>query len=146
RIVLPVVLLAVTTAYLLGALQIASPYEDEGVGPSFFPIVLAVVMYAALVAVLVQGLRANGATRAARLRLRDPAKVVGLTAVYVALFVPLGYFIATTLYVLSLFFVFNFGSRNHLWRLVAAVLIALASWLLFGAAFGVRLPKFMDLI
>ena len=146
RIILPVVLLILTTVYLVSALQIASPYEDEGVGPSFFPIVLSLVMYGALAAVLVQGLRATRVSEGAKLRLKDPTKVVVLTAAYVALFVPLGYFIATTLYVWSLFFVFNFGSRNHLWRIVAAVVIALAGWLLFDAAFGVRLPKFMDLI
>ena len=146
RIILPVVLLVLTTVYLLNALQITSAYEDAGVGPSFFPIVLSVIMYAALAAVLVQGLSASQESRGAKLRLKDPAKVVALTGAYVALFVPLGYFIATTLYVWSLFFVFNFGSRNQLWRLVAAILIAFASWLLFDAALGVRLPKFMDLI
>lgn len=146
RIILPVVLLVVTTAYLLSALQIASPYEDEGVGPSFFPIVLAVIMYAALAVVLVHEVRAVQARAGATLRIKDPAKVVALTAVYVALFVPLGYFISTTLYVWSLFFVFNFGSHNQLWRVVAALAIALAMWLLFEGAFGVRLPKFMDLI
>lgn len=145
RIVLPVVLFVVTTAYLLNALQVTTAYEDEGVGPSFFPVVLAVVMYGALAAVLLQGLRAPREA-AAPLRLKDPVKVVLLTAVYIALFRPLGYFIATTFYVWSLFFVFEFGSRNQVWKVVSAVLIAIAAWLLFDVAFGIRLPKFLDLI
>lgn len=145
RIVLPVVLFAVTTAYLLNALQVTTAYEDEGVGPSFFPVVLAVMMYGALAAVLIQGLRAPR-DDAAPLRLKDPVKVVLLTAVYIALFRPLGYFIATTLYVWSLFFVFEFGSRSQVWKVVSAVLIAIAAWLLFDVAFGIRLPKFLDLI
>jgi putative tricarboxylic transport membrane protein len=145
RIVLPVVLLVVTTAYLLNALQVATAYDDEGVGPTFFPVVLSVVMYGALAAVLLQGLRSpRGA--AAPLRLRDPIKIVLLTVAYVALFRPLGYFIATTLYVWSLFFVFEFGSRNPFWKVVSAILIAIAAWLLFDVAFGIRLPKFLDLI
>lgn len=145
RIVLPVVLLVLTTAYLLNALGITTAYDDAGVGPSFFPVVLSVVMYAALLAVLFQAVREpRGA--AAPLRLKDPTKVVLLTAAYIALFRPLGYFIATTLYVWSLFLVFDFGSRNHFWRVAGAILIAIAAWLLFDVAFGVRLPKFLDLI
>ena len=145
RIVLPVVLLIVTTAYLLNALQVTTAYDDVGVGPSFFPVVLSVVMYCALAAVLFQGLRSpRGA--ATPLRLKDPVKIVLLTAVYIALFRPLGYFIATTLYVWSLFFVFEFGNRNQIWKVVSAVLIAVAAWLLFDVAFGVRLPKFLNLI
>jgi putative tricarboxylic transport membrane protein len=145
RIVLPVVLFVFTTAYLLNALQVTTAYQDEGVGPAFFPVVLSVVMYGALAAVLFQGLRApRGA--AAPLRLKEPIKIVLLTAVYIALFRPLGYFIATTLYVWSLFFVFEFGSRSQVWKVVTAVLIAIAAWLLFDVAFGIRLPKFLDLI
>jgi putative tricarboxylic transport membrane protein len=145
RIVLPVVLFVVTTAYLLNALQVTTAYDDEGVGPTFFPVVLSVVMYCALAAVLFQALRAPRAA-AAPLRLKDPVKIVLLTAVYIALFRPLGYFIATTLYVWSLFLVFDFGSRNQIWKVVSAIAIAVAAWLLFDVAFGIRLPKFLDLI
>lgn len=145
RITLPVVLFVVTTAYLINALQVTTAYDDEGVGPTFFPVVLSVVMYCALAAVLFQALRApRGA--ATPLRLKDPVKIVLLTAAYIVLFRPLGYFIATTLYVWSLFFVFEFGSRNQIWKVASAVAIAVAAWLLFDVAFGIRLPKFLDLI
>ena len=146
RIVLPVVLLIVTTAYLLNALQVTTAYDDVGVGPSFFPVVLSVVMYCALAAVLFHALRTPRDAAATPLRLKDPVKIVLLTAVYIALFRPLGYFIATTLYVWSLFFVFEFGSRSQVWKVVSAILIAVAAWLLFDVAFGLRLPKFLDLI
>jgi putative tricarboxylic transport membrane protein len=146
RIVLPVVLFVVTTAYLVDALQVTTAYDDVGVGPSFFPVVLSLVMYAALAAVLWHALRAPREAAAAPLRLKDPLKVVALTAVYIALFAPLGYVIATTLYVWSLFFVFNFGSRSLLWQGVSVLLIVLAGWLLFDVSFGVRLPKFLELI
>lgn len=146
RIVLPVVLLIVTTAYLLNALQVTTAYDDVGVGPSFFPVVLSVVMYCALAAVLFHALRTPRGAAATPLRLKDPIKVVLLTAAYIALFRPLGYFIATTLYVWSLFFVFEFGSKNQIWKILCAILIAVAAWLLFDVAFGIRLPKFLDLI
>jgi putative tricarboxylic transport membrane protein len=146
RITLPVVLFVVTTAYLLNALQVTTAYDDVGVGPTFFPVVLSVVMYCALAAVLFHALRAPRGAAATPLRLKDPVKIVLLTAAYIALFRPLGYFISTTLYVWSLFLVFEFGSRNQIWKVVSAVLIAVAAWLLFDVAFGVRLPKFLDLI
>jgi putative tricarboxylic transport membrane protein len=146
RVTLPVVLFVVTTAYLINALQVTTAYDDVGVGPTFFPVVLSVVMYCALAAVLFQALRFPRGAAATPLRLKDPVKIVLLTAAYIALFRPLGYFIATTLYVWSLFFVFEFGSRNQIWKIVSAILIAVAAWLLFDVAFGVRLPKFLDLI
>ena len=146
RILLPVVLLVVTTTYLLGALSIASPYQDAGVGPSFFPILLACVMYPAIAFVLIDGVRAvRAGHEAERHRLRDPAKVAALTALYVALFEPLGYFAATTLYVFGLFFVFDVGTRNHAKRALVALAIAFAGYLLFREAFGIRLPTLFGL-
>ena len=141
RVVLPAVLLAGTTAYLVAALGITTAYEEEGVGPSFFPIVIALVMCPALVLVLLDGLRAQRNTDPEPLRLKDPVKVVLLTGGYILLFRPLGYFLATTLYVYSLFFVFNFGAGSFVRRVLTAVVIALAFFLLFEAVFGVRLPK-----
>ena len=40
RVLLPIVLLIATVTYLWAALGIRSPYQDVGVGPSFFPIVV----------------------------------------------------------------------------------------------------------
>lgn len=146
RIVLPVVLLVATTVYLIGSFRIAAPYEDQGVGAGFFPIVLSVVMYGALLFVLWQGLKEARGAPLERLRLVPPIKVLLLTALYIALFQPVGYFIATTLYVYALFFVFDFGSRSHVKRLAAAIAIAIAFFLLFETAFQVRLPKIWGFI
>lgn len=146
RILLPVVLLVGTTIYLIGALGIASPYQDAGVGPSFFPILIACVMYPAIGWVLIDGVRASRGGRAGEThRIKDPAKVVALTALYVALFRPLGYFAATTLYILGLFFVFDVGTRNPIARVLIAVLIAVGGYLLFREALGVRLPTLFGL-
>jgi putative tricarboxylic transport membrane protein len=146
RVVLPLVLMAATTVYLIGALNIANPYEDEGVGAAFFPIVLSVIMYATLLVVLWKGVREARREPLPVLHLADPTKVVLLTALYILLFQPLGYFLATVIYVYVLFFVFNFGSRNHLVRIATAVAVAIAFYLLFETAFQVRLPKLWDLI
>lgn len=140
RIVLPLVLIAATTVYLVGAFDIASPYDDKGVGAGFFPVVLAVVMYAALAVVLFQGIQQVGVTEPAVLRLGPPVKVVVLTTLYVAIFKQVGYFLSTTLYVWGLFFVFSFGTANHIKRIAVAVAVAVAFFLLFEVAFQVRLP------
>lgn len=146
RIVLPLALLVATTVYLLGALRITAPYQDEGVGAGFFPIVLSVIMYAALLVVLWNGIRAAREGPPPEFQLGDPAKVVLLTGIYILLFQPLGYFLSTVLYVYALFFVFNFGTRNHLIRIAAAVAVAIAFFLLFETAFQVRLPKLWGFI
>jgi putative tricarboxylic transport membrane protein len=141
RVVLPLVLLAATTVYLIGALNITSPYEDEGVGAAFFPIVLAAIMYVALLVVLANGIRKARGAPLPRLRLADTIKIVLLTCLYILVFQPVGYFVSTVLYVYALFFVFNFGTRNHLVRIATAVAVAIAFYLLFETAFQVRLPK-----
>lgn len=147
RILLPVILLVATTVYLVAAQDIANPYADRGgIGPSFFPIVIAVAMYAALIAVLIDGVRAVRAGEPPfEHRLKDPAKVVLLTAVYVALFRPLGFLLATTAYVTGLFHVFDLGTRNPVKQVAVALVIALLGHLLFRTAFGVRLPTVLGL-
>lgn len=146
RILLPIVLLIVTMAYLRAALNIHSAYEDEGVGPSFFPIVIVCIMVPALGWILARNVETVRAGVAGELhRLADPAKVVALTALYVALFTPLGYFLATLLYVLGLFFVFDLGTRNPLRMAGTALALAVLGWGLFRLAFGVRLPTLLGL-
>jgi putative tricarboxylic transport membrane protein len=146
RVVLPLVLMAATTVYLIGALNITTPYEDEGVGAEFFPFILSAIMYAALLVVLWKGIREARGAPLPELHLADPIKVVVLTTLFILLFQPLGYFLATVIYVYALFFVFNFGTRNHLVRIATAVAVAIAFYLLFETAFQVRLPKLWGLI
>lgn len=146
RVVLPIVLLIVTVAYLWAALGIRSPYQDVGVGPSFFPIVIVCCMVPALLWVLVDGIRAaRSGVAGERHSIADPAKIVGLTGLYVALFVPLGYAAATMLYVLGLFLVFDPGTKSPLRRVAMAIAITAAGYALFRLAFGVRLPTFLGL-
>jgi len=137
RILLPIVLLVATAAYLWAALGIHSAYEDEGVGPSFFPIVIVCIMAPALLWILAQGVRTVRAdVRGESHRMADPAKIVALTALYVALFVPLGYFVATLLYVLGLFLVFDLGTRNPL-RIAGtalAIFLLVSGWIVVEEA------------
>lgn len=143
EIILPVLLLAVTTVYLAAAFQVSSPFSTELVDASFVPKLVAALMYVALLVVLRDALRRRRAAGAAvdgASDLADPAKVVALTLAYVAAFEPLGYALATVPYVFLLFHVFRFEDRGHLKRLAYAVAITAVFYGLFAGIFNIRLP------
>ena len=151
-VILPIVLIVFTAAYLFEAVRTLRPVEEGTAGPSFFPIVIAVIMLVALVPVLVQGLRATKAPAGGAdapdtpASWREPVLVVLLTVGYIALFKPAGYFLSTAAYVLTLLHVFRFKGRNMFVNLFWAVLIAGACFLLFSEIFQIRLPKLGGII
>lgn len=149
-VVLPVVLIVVTVVYLFEALRTMGPLEEGTGGPSFFPVVVSVIMLIALVPVLLKGLRAappaDADTPARPIDYAAPVQVVLATVVYIALFKPAGYFLSTALYVLALLFVFRFKGRNRFVNLLWAVLIAGGCFLLFSEIFQIRLPKLGGII
>lgn len=144
EIILPALLLAVTTVYLAAAFQVSSPFSTDLVDASFVPKLVAALMYVALLVVLRDALRrrraAAGDTGEGEADLAAPAKVVALTAAYVAAFQPLGYALSTVPYVFLLFHVFRFEDRGHLKRLAYAVIITAVFHGLFAGVFNIRLP------
>jgi len=147
EIVLPVVLLAVTAAYLAEAMLTLEPSQEGTAGPSFFPIVISAVMIVALVSVLWRGLRSATAGGGAGLAvLAGPAKVALLTVGYILLFKPAGYFVSTTVYVFALLYVFRFKSGNILLSVLWSVLIAGGCFVLFAKVFQIRLPALYGVI
>lgn len=143
EMVLPLLLLVVTTVYLAAAFQVSSPFSTALVDASFVPKLVAMLMYVALLAVLRDALRRRRGGDAAGGDASDlaaPAKVVALTAVYVAAFQPLGYALATVPYVFLLFHVFRFEGRGLLGRLAYAVVITAVFHGLFAGIFNIRLP------
>lgn len=142
EIILPALLLAVTSVYLAAAFQVSSPFSTDLVDASFMPKLVAGLMYVALLVVLRDALRRR---RRAKCEdggsdLADPLKVVALTLAYVAAFQPLGYALATVPYVFLLFHVFRFEDRSHLKRLAYAVVITAVFYGLFAGIFNIRLP------
>jgi len=145
NLVLPAILIVVTVAYLIEALRTLRPFQEGTAGPSFFPIVISVIMLAALVSVVWSGLKSQN-KKAETVAVAQPIKVVVVTIVYIAIFQPAGYFLSTTAYVLALLYVFGFKARNVFITVLWSVLIAGSCFLLFSEIFRIRLPKLGGII
>ncbi|WP_348827223.1 tripartite tricarboxylate transporter TctB family protein [Halomonas sp. RT37] len=155
-------LLALTLIYLLEAFKIAPPIKNGALTASFFPVALAVVMLLALGGVILADRReaasgeAGGEAGAGEsdeggdnrgdakvAAWRGPVAVTLLTAVYIALFAHLGYFIATFLYAFSMTLAFATGRPSPqalAFKALVAGVLTLLGYGLFELVFQVRLP------
>lgn len=139
----PVFLLILTTIYLAEALSIHSQFGgDTIVGPRFMPILMAIIMYVALVVVLVGEWRqdAKASTSGSLIR---PLLVVVVTGIYIAVFRPLGYVPATLGFVVALFLIFDFERRRPAFFALYVILVTAIFYGLFAGIFGVRLPPIL---
>jgi len=146
ELVLPLVLLLATTIYLAASFRISTAFDSGIVNSAFTPRVVALLMYAALLFVLRDALRARptrgqDAGEAAAGSWAEPVWVVVLTAVYVVAFRPLGYVISTLLYVYALFWLFLFDEKSQLKRILYCLVITAIFYGLFTEVFHVRLPR-----
>lgn len=145
-VLMPLILLILTTVYLAAAFDIRSQFGDQGgVGPRTIPILASILMYISLLVVLVQELRGDVVETNGGSLIR-PALVVVATGVYIVAFRPLGYWLATALYVAALFLVFQFEIRRPLWFAAYVALVSVAFYGLFGMVFGVRLPPVLGVL
>ena len=113
-------------------------------GPGVFPLALSILLCVFGVFWLVLG-RSRGPSRN-RVGLRGvlrgyrtPVQIVGITAVYIVALEPLGYLLASTLYI---FVLFAGVSRYRLWiAATLAVAFGAGSWLFFEKLLATPLPK-----
>ena len=139
----PVFLLILTTIYLAEALSIRSQFGgDTIVGPRFMPILIAIIMYVALVVVLVGEWRQDAKTSASGSLIR-PLLVVVATGIYIAVFRPLGYVPATLSFVVALFLIFDFERRRPAFFAFYVIAVTAIFYGLFAGIFGVRLPPML---
>lgn len=155
----PAALALITLVYLISAIQLGPPMKGGNMTASFFPIATAVLMLIALACAMVHALRGKakapeGETAASAEISNDLPRrrqyaglslgaigVVVLTAGYLLAFDLIGYFVATFIYVLLLTGLFGGGFREKwLTKLIAAIVITVAGYLLFEVVFQVRLP------
>ena len=111
------------------------PFSYEPVGPKAFPIVLSVLLAAlSLVLVFRPGENGHWPNKALMMKL---LAVLGVLVVYALLFAQLGFIVTTFFAVLALARLFD---ATWLKALVAGVLMALGSYLLFTHGLGISLP------
>ncbi|GGG72296.1 hypothetical protein GCM10011415_20430 [Salipiger pallidus] len=143
-VLLPLFFLIVTTVYLAAAFDIRSQFAAPGeMSPRSVPILMACLMYVALAVVFVGEFRKPTADGPTREMLR-PALVIVATAGYIALFRPLGYWLATLLFTSALFGIFHFQLRKPLMFAIYAIGVTALFYGLFAGIFGVRLPTFTE--
>ncbi|MDW5377566.1 tripartite tricarboxylate transporter TctB family protein [Halomonas sp. HP20-15] len=157
--IVPAALSIITLIYLISAIQLGPPMSAGNMTASFFPIATAIVMLIALICAMAHALRdkAKAPTEktVADIESSDesaPSRqyaglspgaigVIILTAGYLLTFDMIGYFVSTFAYVLLLSGLFGGGFRDKwLTKLLAAIVITIAGYLLFEVAFQVRLP------
>jgi putative tricarboxylic transport membrane protein len=143
RLVLPLCLAAFGVVYFLQAGTIRSLYEQGPVGPGDVPRWYAVALGIALAFAAAGDLRRKRAEAAPFDwgGLLAAALVIAASAVYIALFRPLGYLVATAVYAVILLAVFSRLKMGVLATVLQTAALVAAVYLLFEVAFDVRLPE-----
>ncbi len=139
-------------AYLAIALQIpSSSFSAAAVGPRVFPMAIGIAFALASLALLAKGLREaptdGGGETAEPVEEEDdtltqsPTRlgvIVALLFGYILLFIPLGYLIATFLFILAV--TMYLDSRHWIRNLVYAILFPLVVYFVFTELLRVTLP------
>lgn len=140
-ILFPVLLLVLTAIYTAAAFDIRTQFTGDGeVGPRTVPLLVAFCMFMTLLVVIFQEMRNPQEEDDTGTGLLRPLLVVGATAAYILLFRPIGYSLATTLFVLTLFRIFEFKTRQPVQFVLYAIAVTAVFHGLFAGVFGVRLP------
>lgn len=113
-------------------------------GPAVFPLALSILLCASGIFWFIQGKGKEEKKESAGLggfvqKYKTPLRIVGLTAAFILALEPLGYLLASTLYIFVLFF---WVSRYRIWiAVVLAVTFGPGSWLFFDKLLATQLPQ-----
>ena len=112
-------------------------------GPSFFPIVLSVLMLIFSIALIVNALMGRSAKKAEKLDLRDPGiqrSIISLlaTIVYLSTLEKLGFIIGSIIYLMFLMYLLKL--RNYVKMVLVSVGVSLAVYYIFRVALSITLP------
>jgi putative tricarboxylic transport membrane protein len=136
------------TVFLFGALVVFDSYRigarwgDDGPQAGYFPFYVGLLICLASAAIFVRAFR-NSALAAESFVSRDELKkiltVLVPTVVYVALIAPLGFYLASTLYIA--YFMWHLGKYSWVKIAPVAIGVSVAFFLIFEIWFSVPLPK-----
>jgi putative tricarboxylic transport membrane protein len=139
QITAAIVLVVLSTTFLINVFGIRSPDGLDPAGPRFFPFVVCTAWVVLSLAYLVESLRRPAAEGDEKRSWREPGLVAVLLVVYAFLVVPLGYLIATAL----LFFAVArvLGSRNVVRDTIVSLALVIAVYLAFTQFLDISLPE-----
>jgi putative tricarboxylic transport membrane protein len=136
------------TVFLFGALVVFDSYRigarwgEDGPQAGYFPFYVGLLICLASAAIFVRAFR-NSALAAESFVSRDELKkiltVLVPTVVYVALIAPLGFYLASTLYIA--YFMWHLGKYSWVTIAPVAIGVSVAFFLIFEIWFSVPLPK-----
>lgn len=132
-------LLAFAALYYRESFAITVGFASDRLGPTFFPRLLALLLAACGIALIRRS--ATGRSDANPLpavRIGLFAWTVGLTLAYAVLLTPLGYLVATMLYMLAMSLAL--GYRQILGLFGSAVAVTITLYLVFARALHVLVP------
>lgn len=144
-------LIILDVGYFAQALTLPRPFQLGEPGPAFLPILLSLILFISCVCILWQELAGtvsdvdkNEVDHSVRIAPRSIVLIVA-TALFVWAFEPLGYWIATFLYTITVAWLFE---REREISLPFSVLtsgaiaagVTTAGWLFFMTLFGLSLP------
>jgi len=134
--------------FLFGALVVFDSYRigaqwgDDGPQAGYFPFYVGLLICLASAAIFVRAFR-NSALAAESFVSRDELKkiltVLVPTIVYVALIAPLGFYLASTLYIA--YFMWHLGKYSWVKIAPVSIGVSVAFFLIFEIWFSVPLPK-----
>ncbi len=142
-------LLILNTGYLVQALSLPRPFLLGEPGPAFLPIVLSGILFIACGRILYAELRGTGETAgegapAGGFSVK-PVILAVFTGIFVYLFEPFGYWLATLLYTFAVAVLFELEESGRPLRLlgvaaIVAVGMTVTGWLFFVTLFDLFLP------
>lgn len=133
-------ILVVSVGYLISAMSLGAPIVDNGLTPSFFPIVVGAVAILFSTVLITQSLRNPPEERASdEPRNYTHLWVVAAIFVYIVAFRQIGYFISSSLFVFALIVIFS-PLEKFLLKAGISVLVVAICYVMFQKLFGVRLP------
>ena len=140
-----VCIIVVAGVYFWATSQIPSLEIGDPLGPKAFPNLLGVVLVISGIMLLIEILRARKTQEPASAAAVDRGVVLVIggvvvwTALYFMVFEPLGYVIATSIYLLGLTAYFHRG--RWMTNVLSSILFCVGSYILFNHLLGVNLAR-----
>lgn len=144
-----ILLLILNAGYLAEALTLPTPFERGEPGPAFLPLLLSGILFLSAGCILLSELRGTAETTDEGTPVggfsAKPILLAAITGLFVYLFEPLGYWIATFLYTFAVAALFEYEKTSRPFRLVmvsgvVAVAMTVTGWLFFVTLFDLFLP------